>query len=91
MAMVRFIPFISCSNNSTDIDIIFIIEGLVTIFFSIFVFNFVPNFPARDKWLKKNDQARLLARLEADKGNSKEDLSKVSWKKVFLDYRVWLM
>jgi uncharacterized protein YqhQ len=53
--MVRFIPFISCSNNSADMDRIFIIEGLVTIFFSIFVFIFVPNFLAWDKWLKKND------------------------------------
>jgi hypothetical protein len=64
----------------------FVIEGLITIFFSIFFFNLVPNFPARDTWLKPEDKEMLLARLEADKGD--EDVVKVSWKKLVFDYKV---
>ncbi|KAE9368321.1 MFS general substrate transporter [Stipitochalara longipes BDJ] len=67
---------------------IFVVEGLLTIFFSIFVFIFVPNFPARDKWLKEEDKSRLLARLDADKGEEKVS-SEVSWMKMIFDYKIW--
>ncbi|EXJ94470.1 hypothetical protein A1O1_02866 [Capronia coronata CBS 617.96] len=75
---------------------IFVIEGLVTIFFSIFVFIFTPHFPGKDKWISEHDRARLLARLEADKGKeySNQKLAnnkKVPWTKVVFDYRIWLM
>lgn len=70
---------------------IFIIEGLVTIFFSIFVFIFVPNFPANDTWLNETDKANLVARLEADRGLEKKELHNVSWTKTVFDYRIWLM
>jgi hypothetical protein len=69
---------------------IFIIEGLLTIFFSIFVFIFVPNFPAREKGFSEHDQQRLLARLEADKGKDKA-LKDQPWKRVVFDYKIWLM
>lgn len=65
------------------------IEGLITTFFSIFVFIVVPNFPAKDKWLKPEDKGMLLARLEADKGQ--EDLVRADWKKVVFDYKVWIL
>ena len=67
---------------------IFVVEGLLTIFFSIFVFIFVPNFPATDKWLKEEDKSRLLARLDADKGEEKP-ASEVSWMKMLFDYKIW--
>jgi len=70
---------------------IFIIEGLLTIFFSIFVFIFTPHFPARDKWIKEEDRVRLLARLEADKGKEYKDLDQAPWIKVLLDWRIWLL
>jgi hypothetical protein len=70
---------------------IFIIEGLITIFFSIFVFIFVPNFPAKDKWLSEHDRTRLLARLEADKGKANDSTEGVAWKKVLFDYKIWIM
>ncbi|KAH8654621.1 major facilitator superfamily domain-containing protein [Tricladium varicosporioides] len=70
---------------------IFIIEGLVTIFFSIFVFIFVPNFPANDTWLNETDKTNLVARLEADRGLEKKELHNVSWAKTVFDYRIWLM
>ncbi|KAK5118483.1 hypothetical protein LTR62_002998 [Meristemomyces frigidus] len=69
---------------------IFVIEGLVTIFFSIFVYLFVPHFPAKNTRLSENERERLIARLEAEKGKSKA-LSNVSWVTVFFDYRIWLM
>lgn len=70
---------------------IFIIEGLITIFFSIFVFIFVPNFPARDTWIKDSDKSRLLARLEEDKGDEKEGLTKTPWSRIIFDYKIWLL
>jgi len=70
---------------------ILILEGLITIFCSIFVFIFIPNFPAKDKWLKESDRTRLLARLEADKGQENAELKNVSWTKVFLNYKIWIL
>lgn len=66
-------------------------EGLITIFFSFFVLIFCPNFPARDKWIKPHDKTRLLARLEADKGEENNNFSNVPWIKIIFDYRVWLL
>lgn len=66
-------------------------EGLVTIVFSILVFIFTPNFPARDTWLKPEDKSCLLARLEADKGEEKSSTTKVSWTKIMFDSRIWSM
>ncbi|RDW91723.1 hypothetical protein BP5796_02888 [Coleophoma crateriformis] len=70
---------------------IFVVEGLITIVFSIFVFIFVPNFPARDTWLSEKDKTNLLKRLEADKGIESKDNSQVSWKAIVFDYKIWLM
>ncbi|CAG8955404.1 hypothetical protein HYFRA_00010268 [Hymenoscyphus fraxineus] len=70
---------------------IFIVEGLVTIVFSILVFIFTPNFPARDTWLKSEDKNRLLARLEADKGEEKTATKKVPWIRMMFDARIWSM
>jgi cyanate permease len=69
---------------------ILIIEGLVTIFFSVFVFIFTPHFPGRDKGLGEHDTARLLGRLEADKGKEKTSLDRIPWTKVLLDYKIWV-
>lgn len=71
---------------------IFLVEGLVTIVFSIFVFIFTPHFPAQDKWMSKDDQAQLLARLQLDKGAEKQTMGvKVNWKKIVFDYKIWLL
>lgn len=75
----------------TKDDRIFVIEGLITIVFSIFVFIFVPNFPARDTWLSESDKRNLLKRLEADKGIESNDNSQVPWKKIVFDYKIWIM
>lgn len=71
---------------------IFLVEGLVTIVFSIFVFIFTPHFPSQDKWMDKEDQAQLLARLQLDKGEQKQDMGvKVDWLKIVFDYKIWLL
>lgn len=69
---------------------IFILEGLVTIAFSILTFIFIPHFPAKDSWLSEADRQQLLARLEADKGVERKMLAEVSWIKVCLNYKTWL-
>lgn len=66
-------------------------EGLITIFFSIFVFVFTPDFPQKDNGLSEEDREMLLMRLETDKGVEKEDVMIESWKKVVLDYKSWLL
>ncbi|KAI1879224.1 hypothetical protein JX265_002178 [Neoarthrinium moseri] len=70
---------------------IFIVEGLVTIAFSAFVFVFTPHFPAQDRWLSKEDQTQLLARPQLDKGDEKSHMVKVGWPKIVLDYKIWLL
>lgn len=69
---------------------IFIIEGVITIFFSIFVFIFTPDFPAKNMSLSESDRARLIKRLEADKGIESEALKNVGWFKILIDYRIWI-
>ena len=68
---------------------IFIIEGLVTIFISFFVFVFVPNFPERTNILSATEREHLLTMLREDKGHQKMDLKKVNWAKTLLDYKIW--
>ncbi|KAH6652491.1 major facilitator superfamily domain-containing protein [Truncatella angustata] len=71
---------------------IFVVEGLITVVFSVFVFIFTPHFPAQDKWLSKEDQSQLLARLQCDKGEEKQRLAgRVNWKKIIFDYKIWLL
>jgi Major Facilitator Superfamily len=69
---------------------IFIIEGVITIFFSIFVFIFTPDFPGKNMNLNDSERARLVARLEADKGVESEALKNVGWFKILTDYRIWI-
>ena len=69
---------------------IFIIEGVITIFFSIFVFIFTPDFPGKNKSLSDSERARLVARLEADKGTQSEAIKNVGWVKILTDYRIWI-
>ncbi|KAF2015107.1 MFS general substrate transporter [Aaosphaeria arxii CBS 175.79] len=68
---------------------IFIIEGLLTIFISFFVFFFVPHFPEKSDILTPAEKAHLLQKLKADKGDQKLDLRSVNWFKVLSDYKIW--
>lgn len=69
---------------------IFIIEGVITIFFSIFMFIFTPDFPAKNMGLSGSERRRLVARLEADKGVESEAIKNVGWFKILTDYRIWI-
>jgi hypothetical protein len=42
--------------------------------------------------MDKEDQAQLLARLQLDKGEQKQDMGvKVDWLKIVFDYKIWLL
>lgn len=49
---------------------IFILEGLLTVIVSFFFFFMLPNFPEESKWLSKDEQAFVKARLQIDQGKS---------------------
>jgi hypothetical protein len=52
---------------------------------------YAPNFPARDTRMKEKDKKALLARLEVDRGQEKQEISNVSWTKVLFNYKIWLL
>ncbi|KAF2269955.1 MFS general substrate transporter [Lojkania enalia] len=68
---------------------IFIIEGILTIFISFFVFLFVPDFPEKTKILSPAEKEHLLEKLHSDKGDQKLDIRSVNWVKVLSDYKIW--
>lgn len=68
---------------------IFIIEGILTIITSFFVFVLVPDFPEKAKFLQPDEKAHLLQQLHADKGDQKLDLKTVNWTKTLVDYKIW--
>ncbi|KAL4881663.1 MFS general substrate transporter [Aspergillus karnatakaensis] len=70
---------------------IFILEGLITIAFSIIVFVVVPNFPAQATWLKASEREALLARLDEDKGPGQGEPAKRDWIEAASDWKIWIM
>jgi hypothetical protein len=68
---------------------IFIIEGLLTLVVSVFVFVFMPDFPEKSSFLSDTERQHLLALLRQDKGNQKLDLRRVNWLKTLTDYKIW--
>ncbi|KAF3032605.1 hypothetical protein E8E12_003373 [Didymella heteroderae] len=52
---------------------IFILEGLLTIVVSFFLFFLLPNFPEESKWLTEDERAFVKARLQIDQGKSARD------------------
>ncbi|KAF2748700.1 MFS general substrate transporter [Sporormia fimetaria CBS 119925] len=68
---------------------IFIIEGILTILLSLFVFLFVPDFPEKTKILTPDEKAHLLQKLHDDKGAQKLDLKSIDWLKVLGDWKIW--
>ncbi|KFY62337.1 hypothetical protein V497_02458 [Pseudogymnoascus sp. VKM F-4516 (FW-969)] len=68
---------------------VFIIEGLITIVFSIAAFVIIPGFPEDAKFLTEPERAFLLKRLNDDRGEHKTDMKGVPWLRVLLDWKVW--
>ncbi|KFZ11655.1 hypothetical protein V501_04622 [Pseudogymnoascus sp. VKM F-4519 (FW-2642)] len=68
---------------------VFIIEGLITIAFSVVAFMIIPGFPEDAKFLTEPERAFLLKRLRDDRGNEKTDMKGVPWLRVLLDWKVW--
>ncbi|KAL4937754.1 hypothetical protein BDV06DRAFT_226656 [Aspergillus oleicola] len=74
---------------------IFILEGLVTIVFSVAVFIVVPNFPSRATWLNPVDREALLARLDVDKGPGQNEPTRKptrkDWFEAAADPKIWIL
>ncbi|KAF2658652.1 MFS general substrate transporter, partial [Lophiostoma macrostomum CBS 122681] len=68
---------------------IFIIEGIITIFISFFIFVFVPNFPHETNILNPSEKEHLLLKLRQDRGDQKLSLRSINWVKVLTDYKIW--
>lgn len=78
---------------------IFIVEGLMTVFFGALIMIFTPNFPekAQNWFLKAHERERLIVLLEASRGKEgsnnnsavNSSNSTPAWK-IFLDWRVQL-
>lgn len=52
---------------------IFILEGLLTIVASFFLFFLLPNFPEESKWLTEDERTFVKARLQVEQGKSARD------------------
>ncbi|KFY53404.1 hypothetical protein V496_07616 [Pseudogymnoascus sp. VKM F-4515 (FW-2607)] len=68
---------------------VFIIEGLITVAFSVAAFVIIPGFPEDAKFLTEPERAFLLNRLREDRGEEKIDMKNVPWLRVLLDWKVW--
>ncbi|KFY43665.1 hypothetical protein V494_01870 [Pseudogymnoascus sp. VKM F-4513 (FW-928)] len=68
---------------------VFIIEGLITVAFSVCAFVIIPGFPEDAKFLTEPERAFLLKRLRDDRGQEKTDMKGVPWLRVLLDWKVW--
>jgi len=70
---------------------IFIIEGCITIAFSIAAYFIIPDFPETAKFITEEERTRLLTRLYVDRGDEKESIKDVNWIRVATDYKIWLL
>ncbi|KAF1810173.1 MFS general substrate transporter [Eremomyces bilateralis CBS 781.70] len=71
---------------------VFIIEGLLTVFVSVFFIFWLPTFPEESKWLKNDELAFVKARLRADQGKSGAERT-ITWKgvvRVFKDPKIFV-
>ena len=69
---------------------IFLLEGALTVFASVFVFFMLPDFPEQVKWLDEKERTFVSARLRAEQGSSGVERSitlRDAWA-VIKDYRV---
>lgn len=71
---------------------LFIVEGSLTMFFSIIVVFILPNWPVNTKWLSQEEKALAAARIKADHiGTVQQKMS--SWKatlSALVDWRTYL-
>lgn len=69
---------------------IFILEGLITVVFSVIAYWLVPTWSHKARWLTEDERARLLARLAADSdAANKEKFSWVYVRQALTDHLVW--
>ncbi|KAI0795290.1 major facilitator superfamily domain-containing protein [Irpex lacteus] len=69
---------------------IFILEGLITVVFSVIAYWLVPTWSHKARWLTEDERARLLARLAADSdAANREKFSWVYVRQALTDHLVW--
>lgn len=72
-------------------DRIFILEGLLTVFISLFAKIWVPDWPETAALLGDDERRLLLARLASDTGNARMDtLDRNSRRRIFKDWKVYV-
>ncbi|ORY26040.1 major facilitator superfamily domain-containing protein [Naematelia encephala] len=73
---------------------LFLIEGLMTVCFSVIAVFILPDFPGNTKWLSKEERDYAVGRLIADNNiDSEEDTAIGHWKSIVMavkDWRTWL-
>lgn len=71
---------------------IFIIEGAITVFFSLIMYFFISDFPEDAKFLTDNERAFMKAKLALDSGDSSiaTPLGVKSTLAVFKEWKVWV-
>jgi len=68
---------------------IFIIEGAITVFCGLVSFFYIADFPEENRFLKPEETAFILKRIEDDRGDSVPDA--LTWRKIFKHLSDWTM
>lgn len=69
---------------------IFILEGLFSIAYAVLSFFVIPGFPKDATFLTEEERNLLLHRLEKERGNERISMRDVNWRKILLNWKVWL-
>ncbi|KAF8070732.1 major facilitator superfamily domain-containing protein [Lyophyllum atratum] len=70
---------------------IFIVEGAITIFFGIIAWFFISDFPDQNMFLREEETAFVLDRVERDRGDSiPDELTRKKLVEHLLDWKLWV-
>jgi sugar phosphate permease len=69
---------------------IFILEGLISVVFSVPLYFVIPGFPSEAAFLTVEEREYLLQRLAAERGQEKVTIHTIQWVKVLLNWKIWL-
>ncbi len=69
---------------------IFILEGLISVVFSVAAYFIIPGFPKESTFLAPEEKEYLLQRLDDERGREKITIHTIKWGKILFDWKVWL-
>lgn len=69
---------------------IFILEGLISVVFSVPLYFVVPGFPQEAAFLTEEERSYLLQRLALERGEEKVTIHTIQWVKVLFNWKIWL-